>query len=64
MIDSIGGPDRVNNFLTTLNLKPISFKNMKVMERRAGRLVELVAQKSTTKAAKQAYAQEMGVSLQ
>lgn len=34
--DSIGGPHRVNNFLSILNIKPIDQKNLKYMERRAG----------------------------
>ena len=42
MIDSLGGPKRVNNFLSTLNLKPVSNKNLKKMEVRAGEVVRLV----------------------
>ena len=33
MIDSVGGPVKVNNLLTTLNLKPISGPNLKVIKR-------------------------------
>lgn len=36
MIDNLGGPDRVNNVLAALNLKPISQKNLKIIERRPG----------------------------
>ena len=32
MIDSVGGPVKVNNLLTTLNLKPISGPNLKVIK--------------------------------
>ena len=59
MIDSLGGPKRVNNFLTALNLKPVSNKNLKKMEVRAGEVVELVAKESAQSAAKQAYISEM-----
>lgn len=59
MIDSLGGLVRVNNFLASLNLKPISNKNLKTMERRAGNIVEHVADMSTRKAAKDAFHQEM-----
>lgn len=59
MIDGAGGPDRVNNFLTTLNLKPISFKNMKKMERRAGVHVEAVASRSMKTALDTAVKMEM-----
>lgn len=59
MIDSAGGPDRVNNFLTTLNIKPISFKNMKKMERRAGAHVEAVADRSMKCATDTAVTMEM-----
>ncbi|XP_056009475.1 uncharacterized protein LOC130051527 [Ostrea edulis] len=51
MIDSIGGPVRLNNFLATLNIKPVNCRSLKVMERRAGVHVEAVAQQSTRQAA-------------
>ncbi|XP_033759590.1 uncharacterized protein LOC117341838 [Pecten maximus] len=59
MIDSLGGADRVNNFLSVLNLKPISQKNLKVMEKRAGDFVESVAKSSTEIAAKNSFQLEM-----
>ena len=59
MIDSLGGPKRVNNFLATLNLKPVSNKNLKKMEVRAGEIIELVSKESDRNAAKEAYASEM-----
>ncbi|XP_053400079.1 uncharacterized protein LOC123542175 isoform X3 [Mercenaria mercenaria] len=40
MIDSLGGPVRVNNFLSTLNVKPICNRNLKKMEERAGEAIE------------------------
>lgn len=51
MIDSLGGPNRVNNFLSTLNIKPIDQKNLKSMERRAGQKIEAVAKRSMELAA-------------
>lgn len=59
MIDSLGGPDRVNNILSTLNLKPMNPKSLKHMERRAEAYVEAVAKMSTRKAASEAFETEM-----
>ncbi|XP_052695763.1 uncharacterized protein LOC128174187 [Crassostrea angulata] len=59
MIDSIGGPVKVNNTLSTLNIPPIGEKNLKCMERRAGEVVEKVAGMSTLNAAKEAFEMEM-----
>ncbi|XP_069129806.1 uncharacterized protein [Argopecten irradians] len=59
MIDSLGGPDRVNNFLSILNMKPISNPNPKKIERRAGGFVEEIAKISTENAAKEAFQREM-----
>ena len=39
MVDSIGGPMRMNNFLRTLNILEILDKNLKLMERCAGDLI-------------------------
>lgn len=58
MIDSLGGPDRVNNVLAALNLKPISQKNL-MIERRAGNFVESIAKSSMSKAAKDSFELEM-----
>lgn len=60
MIDSLGGPRRVNNMLATLNLKTISDSNLKRMEKRAGEIVEKVSAESTRAAADEAYRIEMG----
>ena len=59
MIDSLGGPQRVNNFLTTLDLSYISHKNLKVMDRRAGYIIEKFAQKSLTQAEKTSFDREI-----
>lgn len=57
--DSLGGPQRVNNFLTTLDLPYISHKNLKVMERRAGHIIENFAEKGMINARKTAFEKEM-----
>ena len=59
MVDSIGGPVRMNNFLSTLNIPEIQDKNLKLMERRAGDLIETVATESTHAAANEAFKAEM-----
>lgn len=63
MIDSIGGPQRVNNFLTTLDLPSISHKNFKCMERRAGNLIEAYADKSMASATEASFDAEMRLAL-
>jgi hypothetical protein len=59
MIDSIGGPNRVNNFLSTLNIKPIDKRSLKCMERRAGNKIEEVAKRSMETAATETFKMEM-----
>lgn len=59
MIDSLGGPNRVNNFLSTLNIKPIDQKNLKSMERRTGQKIGEVAKRSMELAATETYKLEM-----
>lgn len=59
MIDRLGGLNRVNNFLSTLNIKPIDQKNLKSMERRAGQKIEEVAKRSMELAATDTYKLEM-----
>lgn len=59
MIDSIGGPVKVNNMLSTLNIKPISNKNLMKMQRRAGAAVETVSKRLAKEAAAKAFQQEM-----
>lgn len=58
MIDALGGPQRVNNVLTTLNLPPISHKNLKVMERRAGDMIEDFANLSMEQRGREAFEAE------
>ncbi|XP_061170366.1 uncharacterized protein LOC133179689 [Saccostrea echinata] len=60
MTDSLGGPDRVNNLLSTLNITTVNNKTLMAMERRAGENVESIAQLTTKKAADEAYHVEMG----
>lgn len=60
MIDSVGGPVKVNNMLSTFNKPPIGEeKNLKCMERRADEVVEKVAGMSTHNATKEAFEMEM-----
>lgn len=59
MIDSFGGPQRVNNILTTLDLPYIPHKNLEVMERRAGHIIENVTKKSITNSRKTAFQKKM-----
>lgn len=59
MVDSIGGPNRVNNCLSTLDIKVIDQKNLKSMERRAGQKIEEVAKRSMETAATETYNLEM-----
>ena len=51
MVDSLGGPFRVNKMLSTLNLKTISATNLKIMEQPAGEVIEQVATESARIAA-------------
>ncbi|XP_060567237.1 uncharacterized protein LOC132726004 isoform X2 [Ruditapes philippinarum] len=59
MIDSIGGPTKVNNMLSTLSLPTLSTNKLKKMERRAGEAIECVASKSTSTAAHNAFSMEI-----
>ena len=59
MVDSIGGPRRVNNFLYTMNIPVISNTNLKTMERRAGTSIEVVSDRSCRSAAQDAFQKEM-----
>ncbi|XP_062596795.1 uncharacterized protein LOC134258284 [Saccostrea cucullata] len=60
MIDSVGGPQRMNNFLATLNLPTINNKNLKVMERRAGEMIEKFADENMRNESQKAFREEMG----
>ncbi|OWF40913.1 hypothetical protein KP79_PYT22712 [Mizuhopecten yessoensis] len=57
MIDCVGGRD--NNFLSTLNIKPINSRSLRAMENRAGGYVEAVSKTSTKMAAKESFQMEM-----
>jgi len=57
MIESIGGPNKVNNIISMLNIPTID--NSKKMERRAGATVKIVAARSTSTAAKSSFQQNM-----
>lgn len=59
MIDILGGAVKVNNFLAALDLKLISFENLKKMERRAGEFIVAVAEESQRLAAQEAFQLEM-----
>ena len=59
MIDNLGGPKRVNNMLSTLNLPTINDARLKEMERRAGDAVETIAERSSRTAAREAFHEEM-----
>ena len=59
MIDALGGPQRVNNVLSTLNLPPISHKNLKVMERREGEMTEGFENLSVEQRGREAFESEM-----
>lgn len=59
MIDSVGGPQRMNNFLATLNLPTVNNKNLKVMERRAGEMIEKFADKNMTSESQKAFKEEI-----
>lgn len=59
MIDALGGPQIVNNVLTTLNLPSISHKNLKVMERRAGEMIEEFADNSMEQRGREAFEAEL-----
>ncbi|WAR11343.1 hypothetical protein MAR_025523, partial [Mya arenaria] len=59
MIDGLGGSGKVNNMLSTLNIKPVHRNNLQAIDRRAGSYVENVPAKSTRKAANEAFVSEM-----
>lgn len=59
MIDSLGGPNKVNNMLAALNIPSISNSKLKKMERRTGTSIEKVASESMQAAAKEAFQREM-----
>ncbi|KAH3814883.1 hypothetical protein DPMN_143400 [Dreissena polymorpha] len=56
---SLGRPMKVNNFLTTLNIKLIANRNLKKIEARAWEAIKKISKSSTNKAAIDAYEKEM-----
>lgn len=58
MIECLGGPQRTNNFLSMMNLPPISHKNLKKMERRGGTMIEAYADENMKKYAFQTFEKE------
>ncbi|XP_062576614.1 uncharacterized protein LOC134238504 isoform X3 [Saccostrea cucullata] len=59
MIDSVGGPQRMNNLLTTLDLPFINNRSLKVMERRAGQIIEKYAEENMKEESLMAFEKEM-----
>lgn len=59
MIDSVGGPQRMNNHFSTLDLPIINNRSLKTMERRAGNIIEQYAEENMKKESKMAYEKEM-----
>lgn len=59
MIDSVGGPQRMYNLLSTLDLPIINNRSLKTMERRAGNIIEQYAEENMKKESKMAYEKEM-----
>lgn len=59
MIDSVGGPQRMNNLLSTLYLPIINNRSLKTMERRAGNIIEQYAEENMKQESIVAYEKEM-----
>ncbi|XP_078326383.1 uncharacterized protein LOC144622918 isoform X1 [Crassostrea virginica] len=59
LIDSVDGPDRLNNLLSTLNFKPLNSRPSRNVEQRAGSYAEAVTKKSMQKTAKGSIEIEM-----
>ncbi|KAH3889363.1 hypothetical protein DPMN_013417 [Dreissena polymorpha] len=59
MVDNLCGPSRVNNMLSTLNLKTILDTNLKIMEQPAGEVIEQVPTESAKIAASDDILNEM-----
>lgn len=64
MIDNLGGSVRVNNLLSTLNLKPIYDRNFRQIEERPVETIETFATDLTRNAAHGAFDKEMSKLLQ
>lgn len=59
MIEFFGGFQRVNNFFIILDLLYIFYKNLKVMERRVGYIIENFFEKSMINVRKIVFEKEM-----
>lgn len=59
MIDSVGGHQRMNNLLSTLDLLIINNRSLKTMERRAGNITEQYAEENMKQESIMAYKKEM-----
>ncbi|XP_061192131.1 uncharacterized protein LOC133200328 [Saccostrea echinata] len=59
MIDNVGGPQRMNNLLTTLDLPFINNRSLKTMERRAGQIIEKYAKDNMKEESMMAFEKEM-----
>ncbi|KAH3771366.1 hypothetical protein DPMN_172682 [Dreissena polymorpha] len=59
MIDSLGRPVKVNNFLTTINITLIANIKLKKMEARAGEAIKKISTVSSNRVAIDAYEKEM-----
>ncbi|KAH3774770.1 hypothetical protein DPMN_176163 [Dreissena polymorpha] len=46
MIDGLGGAVKVNNYLSTLDMKEVHPENLKLMENPVGEFIEAVAKES------------------
>lgn len=59
IIDSLGGPQKVNHMLAALNIPTISNTNLKKMKRRAGKSIEKIASEFMKAVVKDDYRSEM-----
>ena len=59
MIGNVGGPKRMNNLITILDVSFINSRSLKTMERRAGQIVEKYAVNTMKKESIMAFEKEM-----
>ena len=59
MIGNVGGPKRMNNLITILDLSFINSRSLKTMERRTGQIVEKYAEKTMKKESIMAFEKEI-----
>ncbi|KAH3712714.1 hypothetical protein DPMN_072469 [Dreissena polymorpha] len=58
MIYGLGGSLKVNNFLSALDMKEVDPENLKLMENRAGEIIEAVAKETAKDAGQEKMASE------